>query len=363
MPSEFDLALTQIADEKGIPKEEIIKMIEVALAAAFRKDYATREQNPVVEFDPVTLDSRVFDVKTITEDAELLEKEPSKYITLEEGKKINPDIEMDGEIRTEITPADGTHFGRIAAQNILRRGLAVREKGGHHGPGLKRLRIFHPVGDPAGLEALPGQRQVRRQEGSAEGGPGFGLMALYALEHFKQFFPGGDIFRQGARLTGCFFLLIGFFSVGKEREVTDEADQLLVMKAKGRHPEFEPRTDRGRAFEKVIKPGVLNFRSLPLEGRRRQARIFQNLFHRSPLPFQKVAALTIQLRREEPAGLHFHFLEIEPPLHFQGNRFLHETQEKRGERPGLLVREAEIGHPELFKVVPDPALVKTPRLF
>ena len=116
MPSEFDLALTQIADEKGIPKEEIIKMIEVALAAAFRKDYATREQNPVVEFDPVTLDSRVFDVKTITEDAELLEKEPSKYITLEEGKKINPDIEMDGEIRTEITPADGTHFGRIAAQ-------------------------------------------------------------------------------------------------------------------------------------------------------------------------------------------------------------------------------------------------------
>src|SRR3989344_2132581 len=91
-------------------------MIEAALAAAFRKDYATRDQNPVVEFDPVTLGSRVFDVKTITDDAELLEKDPAKYITLEQGKEVNPEIELGGEIRTEITPADGTHFGRIAAQ-------------------------------------------------------------------------------------------------------------------------------------------------------------------------------------------------------------------------------------------------------
>ena len=116
MASEFDLALTQIAEEKGIPKEEIIKMIEAALAAAFRKDYASRDQNPVVEFDPVTLGSRVFDVKTITDNAEDLEKDKAKFITLEEGQKINPDIQLGEQIRTEITPADGTHFGRIAAQ-------------------------------------------------------------------------------------------------------------------------------------------------------------------------------------------------------------------------------------------------------
>ena len=116
MATEFDLALTQIAEEKGIPKEEIIKMIEAALAAAFRKDYGKKDQNPVVEFDPITLGSRVFDVKTITDDAELLEKDKAKYLTLEDGKAIDPDIEMGGEIRTEITPADGTHFGRIAAQ-------------------------------------------------------------------------------------------------------------------------------------------------------------------------------------------------------------------------------------------------------
>src|SRR3989344_5160501 len=91
-------------------------MIEAALAAAFRKDYATRNQNPVVEFDPVTLGSRVFDVKTVTDDVELLEKEPAKYITLEAGKEVQPNIELEGEIRTEITPPDGAQFGRIAAQ-------------------------------------------------------------------------------------------------------------------------------------------------------------------------------------------------------------------------------------------------------
>src|SRR3989344_4894831 len=116
MASEFDLALTQIADEKGIPKEEIISMIEAALAAAFRKDYGTKDQNPVVEFDPVTLGSRVFDVKTVTDNQEDLEKDSAKFVTLADAKKIDKKAEMGGQVRTEITPPDGTHFGRIAAQ-------------------------------------------------------------------------------------------------------------------------------------------------------------------------------------------------------------------------------------------------------
>lgn len=116
MSSEFDLALTQISDDKGIPKEEIVGMIEAALAAAFRKDFGKKDQNPVVEFDPVTLSSRVFDVKTATDDEEKLDKEPHKYITLEEAKKKDPDIELEGEVREEITPPEGTEFGRIAAQ-------------------------------------------------------------------------------------------------------------------------------------------------------------------------------------------------------------------------------------------------------
>ena len=67
-------------------------------------------ENPVVEFDPVTLGSRVFDAKTVTDDEESLAKEPSKFINFEEGKKLDPHAELGSEIRTEITPKDGTHF-------------------------------------------------------------------------------------------------------------------------------------------------------------------------------------------------------------------------------------------------------------
>jgi hypothetical protein len=50
MNDQFEQALNQIAEEKDISKEEILKMIEVSLAAAFRKDYGKKDQNIVVEF-------------------------------------------------------------------------------------------------------------------------------------------------------------------------------------------------------------------------------------------------------------------------------------------------------------------------
>lgn len=47
MNEQLEQALDQIAEEKGISKEEIISMIEVSLAAAFRKDYGEKNQNIV----------------------------------------------------------------------------------------------------------------------------------------------------------------------------------------------------------------------------------------------------------------------------------------------------------------------------
>ena len=52
MNSEFLTALNEIAEEKGLDKDEVLKMIEASLAAAFRKDYGEKDQNPVVELDP-----------------------------------------------------------------------------------------------------------------------------------------------------------------------------------------------------------------------------------------------------------------------------------------------------------------------
>lgn len=123
MNSEFLNALSEIAEEKGLDKVEVLKMIESALAAAFRKDYGEKDQNIVVELDADTMGMKVYDVKTVVE-GEVTD--PQKEITLEDanlpadkaGKagKVKKSYKVGDEIKTEITPKTGTNFGRIAAQ-------------------------------------------------------------------------------------------------------------------------------------------------------------------------------------------------------------------------------------------------------
>ncbi len=112
MNEAFEQALEQIEEEKGIPREEIITMIEASLAAAFRKDYGQKDQNIVVEFSAENLATKVFDVKTVV--AEVVD--PQKEIAVEDAKEINAKYKVGDEIKTEITPKEGTTFGRIAAQ-------------------------------------------------------------------------------------------------------------------------------------------------------------------------------------------------------------------------------------------------------
>jgi N utilization substance protein A len=116
MNEQLEQALDQIADEKGISREELISMIEVSLAAAFRKDYGEKNQNIVVEFDPETMGTKVFDVKTVVETLTEVEEDPQKFIDIEAAKEIKKSYKVGDEIRTDITPKTGTSYGRIAAQ-------------------------------------------------------------------------------------------------------------------------------------------------------------------------------------------------------------------------------------------------------
>ncbi len=122
MNEEFATALNEIAEEKGLDKAEVLKMIETSLAAAFRKDYGEKDQNVVVELDPETMGMKVFDVKTVMEVVE----DPQKEIALADAKKFSAkggsasggkkSYKLGDEVRKEITPKTGTNFGRIAAQ-------------------------------------------------------------------------------------------------------------------------------------------------------------------------------------------------------------------------------------------------------
>jgi N utilization substance protein A len=109
---QLEQALQQIADEKGISRDEIIGMIEASLAAAYRKDYGLKDQNIVVEFDTENLSAKIFDVKTVVEVVE----DPQKEVDVAMAQDMQPGAKLGDVIKTEITPTDGVNYGRIAAQ-------------------------------------------------------------------------------------------------------------------------------------------------------------------------------------------------------------------------------------------------------
>ena len=122
MNDQFEQALQQIAEEKGVSRDEIIQMIEASLAAAFRKDYGEKDQNPVVVFDAENMGAKIYDEKTVvtgktleSEDPET-QLDPVKEIDLADAQAFDANHKVGDVIRTEITPTDGVAFGRIAAQ-------------------------------------------------------------------------------------------------------------------------------------------------------------------------------------------------------------------------------------------------------
>lgn len=76
--SEISNAIKQLCEEKNLNYQSVISAVELALAAAYRKDYGERNQNIVVKFDPMTGASQIYDVKQVVdnlpeqEEAEML---------------------------------------------------------------------------------------------------------------------------------------------------------------------------------------------------------------------------------------------------------------------------------------------------
>ncbi len=66
--SEISAAIKQLCEEKNLDYQSVISAVELALAAAYRKDYGERNQNIQVKFDPETGSSQIFDLKTVVED-------------------------------------------------------------------------------------------------------------------------------------------------------------------------------------------------------------------------------------------------------------------------------------------------------
>lgn len=73
--SDLTNAIKQVCDEKNLDYQAVVNTIELALAAAYRKDYGEKNQNIKVNFDPNTATSEIYDVKTVVENLPAQEEE------------------------------------------------------------------------------------------------------------------------------------------------------------------------------------------------------------------------------------------------------------------------------------------------
>lgn len=278
----FTQAIQQIADEKGIPREKILETIEMALAAAFKRDYGKRGQIIRAKLDPDTGAVAMTQIKIVVDEAMLLSDEehgerpgaevdtgvmrrgtaevedesdaplggealsaaerkvrfnPEKHLMLDEAQKIKPDAEPGDELTFPVEYPAGAEHGRIAAQTakqvILQRireaeRAAVfdeyKDKEGEVMSGLvQRIEgrnVYVDIGRTAGI--LPPEEQVPGERYRV----GERLKVLVALVEKNPRGPGVFLSRSHPRLLKKLF----------ELEVPEIASGVVEIKALAREP-------------------------------------------------------------------------------------------------------------------------------
>ncbi len=109
MQTQFAQAITQICEEKNIPKEIVMEAVEAALVAAYKKDYGEKDQEVRVTLNEESGAIEVYVSKEVVETVE----NPNMEISMEAATRIKKDIKVGEMIEIMDLPAD---FGRIAAQ-------------------------------------------------------------------------------------------------------------------------------------------------------------------------------------------------------------------------------------------------------
>jgi N utilization substance protein A len=112
MASELYNIIEGVSREKGIDPQIVVSAVEDAIVMATRKHYKSQE-NFRAKLDKDTGKISAFVVKAVVETPEQVE-DPSLQITLEDAHRVDPSLEVGGELLTP-KPIDGI-LGRIAAQ-------------------------------------------------------------------------------------------------------------------------------------------------------------------------------------------------------------------------------------------------------
>lgn len=107
---QLTLALRTIAEEKNLPEETVLSVIEQAIAAAWRRDNGERDQEVRAALNVNDGTAEVFVSREVVEVVGF----DAVEISLEDARKIKPDAEIGDSVENESHEV--TSFGRVAAQ-------------------------------------------------------------------------------------------------------------------------------------------------------------------------------------------------------------------------------------------------------
>ncbi|MEO8691789.1 MAG: transcription termination factor NusA [Candidatus Saccharimonas sp.] len=108
---QLTLAVKTISEEKNLPEEVVLEVIEQAIAAAWRRDNGERDQNVRAELNSVDGTAKVFVQREVVEDDEFAND--LTEISLTDAKKLRKDAKLEDVIEDEH---EVVSFGRVAAQ-------------------------------------------------------------------------------------------------------------------------------------------------------------------------------------------------------------------------------------------------------
>ena len=125
MKSDFLIALTQLAAERHLPREQVLSAIEVALASAFKKDNPASGQNISVKLNPNTGDVNVYALKIVVDSVE----DPQKEITVQDAQHIKTGVGLGDEVAAEEPlPHNASRIAAQTAKQVVLQRLREAER-------------------------------------------------------------------------------------------------------------------------------------------------------------------------------------------------------------------------------------------
>ena len=124
MKSDFLIALTQLAAERHLPKEEVLKAIEAALVSAFKKDSYGDGVNIAVKLNPNTGEIRAHTLKTVVEEVE----DNKTEIRLSDALNIRKDVALGQEMEMESLSHQASRIAAQTAKQVVLQRLREAER-------------------------------------------------------------------------------------------------------------------------------------------------------------------------------------------------------------------------------------------